>query len=235
MGLRFRKSKKIGPFRVTMSKSGISYSAGVKGFRVTKTASGRVRTTASIPGTGISYVKESGGEPNRSNTARAIPSQQEFNTSPPVKTTKLVPLIGIILLLGMFFYNMAINFQSRNVEEKSSSKEEVIQQCMRIAEDYRPGAVEYEFDKARDTFTLFVWDDSFAPAGKAAKAGDTDALDAWDELLTSLKKICASMQIKFRDAGYGTTVAVAAVDPGNHDTVYVLVSKSKVLYDATWN
>lgn len=58
MGFRFRKSWKIGPFRATLSKSGISYSVGVKGYRVTKTTSGRVRTTASIPGTGISYVKE---------------------------------------------------------------------------------------------------------------------------------------------------------------------------------
>ena len=235
MGFRFRKSKKIGPFRITMSKSGISYSAGVKGFRVTKTASGRVRTTASIPGTGISYVKESGRKADQVNVARSIPSQQEVNASPPAKTTKSVPLIGIVILLVLIFFNMTGNFQSRNTAEKSISKEEVIQQCMLVAEDYKPGSVEQEFDKARDTFTLFVWDDSFAPAGKAAKAGDTDALDAWDELLTSLKKICASMQIKFRDAGYGTTVAVAAVDPGNHDTVYVLVSKSKVLYDATWN
>ena len=58
MVFRFRKSVKIGPFRVTLSKSGISYSTGVKGLRVTKTASGAVRTTASIPGTGISYSKQ---------------------------------------------------------------------------------------------------------------------------------------------------------------------------------
>lgn len=235
MGFRFRKSKKIGPFRITMSKSGISYSAGVKGFRVTKTASGRVRTTASIPGTGISYVKESGGKAAHANAAKAISSPQEFNTSPPTKTTKLVPLIGIILLIVIFFFNLTGKSPSRIEAEENISEEEVIQQCMHIAEDYKPGSVEYEFDKARDTFTLFIWDDSFAPAGKSAKAGDTDALEAWDDLLLSLKKICASMQIKFRDAGYGTTVAVAAVDPGNHDTVYVLVSKNKVLYDATWN
>ena len=62
MGFRFRKSLNLGPFRVTLSKSGLSYSAGVKGLRVTKTASGAVRTTASIPGTGISYVKQSSGK-----------------------------------------------------------------------------------------------------------------------------------------------------------------------------
>ena len=58
MGLRFRKSIKVGPFRVNLSKSGIGYSYGVKGYRVTHKANGGVRTTASIPGTGISHVKE---------------------------------------------------------------------------------------------------------------------------------------------------------------------------------
>lgn len=74
MGLRFRKSLKLGPFRVTLSKSGLSYSAGVKGLRVTKTAAGGVRTTASIPGTGISYVKESGGKGHAAVQAEVRPA-----------------------------------------------------------------------------------------------------------------------------------------------------------------
>ena len=60
MGFRFKKSIKAGPVRVNFSKSGVGYSVGGKGFRVTKKANGGVRTTASIPGTGISYVSESG-------------------------------------------------------------------------------------------------------------------------------------------------------------------------------
>ena len=59
MGFRFRKSFGAGPFRVNLSKSGIGYSVGGKGFRFTKKAGGGTRTTASIPGTGISYVKDS--------------------------------------------------------------------------------------------------------------------------------------------------------------------------------
>lgn len=60
MGFRYRKSFGSGPFRVNISKSGIGYSVGTKGFRYTKKAGGGTRTTASIPGTGISYVKETG-------------------------------------------------------------------------------------------------------------------------------------------------------------------------------
>ena len=59
MGFRFRKSFGTGPFKVTMSKSGIGYSVGGKGFRVTKKASGGTRTTVGIPGTGISYSTDS--------------------------------------------------------------------------------------------------------------------------------------------------------------------------------
>lgn len=58
MGFRFRKSINLGPARVNLSKSGVGYSVGGKGFRVTKKATGGTRTTASIPGTGFSYVKE---------------------------------------------------------------------------------------------------------------------------------------------------------------------------------
>ena len=59
MGMRFRKSFGGKGFRVNVSKSGIGYSVGGKGFRYTKKAGGGSRTTASIPGSGISYVKDS--------------------------------------------------------------------------------------------------------------------------------------------------------------------------------
>lgn len=59
MGFRFRKSINLGGFRINLSKSGIGYSFGIPGARYTKKASGGHRTTLSIPGTGISYVKDS--------------------------------------------------------------------------------------------------------------------------------------------------------------------------------
>ncbi|WP_243343913.1 DUF4236 domain-containing protein [Anaerococcus sp. AGMB09787] len=59
MGIRFRKSINLGKgFRINMSKSGPGLSWGGKGFRLTRTAKGNIRTTASIPGTGFSYQKE---------------------------------------------------------------------------------------------------------------------------------------------------------------------------------
>ena len=52
----YRKSFKAGPFRITASKSGLSYSVGVKGARVTKRADGRVQTTVSVSRTGVRYT-----------------------------------------------------------------------------------------------------------------------------------------------------------------------------------
>ena len=61
MGLRMRKSINLGGgLRVNISKSGIGYSWGVPGYRITKTATGKTRKTYSIPGTGLSYVEENG-------------------------------------------------------------------------------------------------------------------------------------------------------------------------------
>lgn len=62
MGFRYRKSINLGGgFRINLSKSGVGYSFGGKGFRITKTAKGHVRGTVSLPGTGVSYVTESSG------------------------------------------------------------------------------------------------------------------------------------------------------------------------------
>lgn len=56
MGFRFKKSFNIGKhFKINLSKSGIGYSFGVKGFRIGKTAKGKTEKTLSLPGSGLSY------------------------------------------------------------------------------------------------------------------------------------------------------------------------------------
>ena len=84
MGLRYRKSVKLGGLRINFSKSGVGYSYGVKGLRYTKTAKGKDRITASIPGTGVSYVSESGEKRKSKNAAEKYQPIQELslNTSP---------------------------------------------------------------------------------------------------------------------------------------------------------
>lgn len=60
MGLRYRKSIKLGGgFRINLSKSGVGYSWGLPGFRISKSPNGTKQKTFYIPGTGLSYVKRS--------------------------------------------------------------------------------------------------------------------------------------------------------------------------------
>lgn len=104
MGFRYRKSFGKGPFRVTVSKSGIGYSAGVKGFRVTKKAGGGIRTTASIPGTGISYVKDSGSGKSRSSsaqTSRSTAPTRESSRAELTPGSKLAVWCAVCLILGL--------------------------------------------------------------------------------------------------------------------------------------
>ncbi|HEX7376241.1 MAG TPA: DUF4236 domain-containing protein [Pirellulales bacterium] len=55
MGWSYRKSANFGPFRINISKSGIGYSIGGKGFRTGVNARGRRYTSLSVPGTGLRY------------------------------------------------------------------------------------------------------------------------------------------------------------------------------------
>ena len=101
MGFRFRKSISLGPLRINLSKSGVGYSVGGKGFRVTKKAGGGTRTTASIPGTGISYVKEHGsGKKKASGSAPSASGGTGATPKRPLYKRPWFVAIMVILLLG---------------------------------------------------------------------------------------------------------------------------------------
>ena len=59
MGWSFHRSITLGPFRINFSKSGISYSFGLAGFRTGVNSKGRRYNSVNIPGTGIRYQKSS--------------------------------------------------------------------------------------------------------------------------------------------------------------------------------
>lgn len=107
MGFRFRKSVNLGPLRVNFSKSGVGYSVGGKGFRATKKAGGGFRTTASIPGTGISYVRDyptSGKKKASASTSSPSPSGNSNQTTPPSggkKRRKWPYVVAAVLVAGM--------------------------------------------------------------------------------------------------------------------------------------
>ena len=93
MGLRFRKSISLFPgVRINFSKSGMSVSSGVPGFRKTINTKGQVTTTVGIPGTGLYYVdtKNAGNNQvsrNRNTITQPTIEQQQSTTPyiPPIE------------------------------------------------------------------------------------------------------------------------------------------------------
>ena len=83
MGLRFRKSISIGKFfRINFSKSGIGYSFGIPGARISRSAKGDTKTTYSIPGTGISYSPD---KPKNKTKKEKTAIEKESDTMKMVK------------------------------------------------------------------------------------------------------------------------------------------------------
>lgn len=99
MGFRFRKSFGSGPFRINLSKSGVGYSVGGKGFRFTKKAGGGTRTTAYIPGTGISHVTETGAGKKQTKVNSVSGGGENVKKNTPKKKGKLLPIIAVILVI----------------------------------------------------------------------------------------------------------------------------------------
>lgn len=104
MGFRLRKSFGDKNFRVTVSKSGVSYSAGCKGFRATKKANGGTRTTVSIPDSGLSYVEETN------------PTKEKTSSRTEIKTQLIIwgiilglAIIGVIVFFCTYFQTIQHN------------------------------------------------------------------------------------------------------------------------------
>lgn len=112
MGFRFRKSINLGGgFRVNISKSGVGYSYGKKGARITKTAKGTRRTTLSVPGTGLSYVSETGGKRKRTShtTSTPVPVSQ-FDNHTNTKGSSNLMKSGINIVKKILLWGLAIIF-----------------------------------------------------------------------------------------------------------------------------
>lgn len=115
MGFNFRKSKKFGPSKFTLSKRGLSSSIGVKGFRIGVNSRGKVRTTVSIPGTGISYSTTLGGKKSRrkrKNTSNnnyrtynsSVNTSRSSQTNVGNKPVFIALTCFVLLIYGAFFY-----------------------------------------------------------------------------------------------------------------------------------
>jgi hypothetical protein len=78
--VQFRKSKKVGPFRFTLSNRGISTSAGAGPIRFSRGADGKYRRTLRVPGAGLYDTKVVGAQARPDHPA---PDQQPVSGPPP--------------------------------------------------------------------------------------------------------------------------------------------------------
>lgn len=93
MGLRFRKSVKLGKnTRLNIGKKSIGISTGVKGARTSINSSGRRTSSVGIPGTGISYVSTNSGKTKKKKSSSKGASQSQ-------SATKGGCIIGVIIIL----------------------------------------------------------------------------------------------------------------------------------------
>ncbi len=91
MGLSFRKSFKFGPLRLNLSRSGLGYSVGGKGFRVGRTAKGSTYTMASAGG--VTWKKTYGSASSSTSPASPVPAPASHPVPPsPSSTPPGVPL-----------------------------------------------------------------------------------------------------------------------------------------------
>jgi len=86
---RFRRSKKIGPVRLNLTKTGVGASIGVPGARVSVHSSGRITKTVGIPGTGL-YYRDDEVLPGSRATSRGRPA-------PPAATPPVGPVAAEVV------------------------------------------------------------------------------------------------------------------------------------------
>jgi hypothetical protein len=106
MAIRFRKSIKMGPFRINLSKKGIGASIGVPGIRTGIKADGTRYTETSIPGTGISSRAEHKAARRPSAPTEDPPPTEtqagpEVDTGSPIALVVIFVVIAALLLVGL--------------------------------------------------------------------------------------------------------------------------------------
>jgi hypothetical protein len=90
-----------GLVRLNISKTGVSVSAGVPGARVNYDLSGRrkkpVRMTVGIPGTGLSYYEDMGGQRIQ------VPEPLQPKPGPTVPGIMFRVLIALLIVYGIVY------------------------------------------------------------------------------------------------------------------------------------
>lgn len=94
MGWGIRRSKKIGLFRLNMSKSGLGVSFGVPGARIGINSKGKKYVRGGVPGTGLFYQQQLGTGSRRQ---QATASASSTNIPPKVAWGIIIGVVVLVL------------------------------------------------------------------------------------------------------------------------------------------
>jgi len=166
MGTRYRKSIGIGKiFRINLSRSGVGYSVGTKGARVSRTANGRTRTTISAPGTGLSHVTE---------TSSRRPASKKSGCLPPAAAVLFGAVLGLFLLL---FLVLAVNRASAKKATEAKAAAQVHVQAADPSVTADPISTEAPAPTEKVSPTVYV-----SSTGKIHNKPDCSGMTSYTEM-----------------------------------------------------
>lgn len=166
----------------------------------------------------------------KSQASRSRQSVSSVTTPKKRDPVAIVCLVAGILVLAVLAFVYLVPAFSRSPAKITN--EQIRQACMDSLEQSFPGRCFSEWDKEKYIFTAFIADSNIKIVALSANSGNKDSLKSWSDLCALFSELSGAMQQKFKDAGYGTSVAVCAVDPANHDTVFIMANNGRLLYDA---
>lgn len=103
MGLRFQRRIKILPgLAINISKSGVGFSAGGRGFHAGIDAKGKRYTSASLPGTGISWRQYQKAKPRHAppqEAPRIASPDGDHRLSPTGETSRVAKNVALAITI----------------------------------------------------------------------------------------------------------------------------------------
>lgn len=196
MGLYFRKSQKIGPFRINYSKSGIGVSAGIKGARISKGPKG---TYINLSKNGIYYKKKIGSSKRKNKQithTSVMKSTNSFSADKKNKTAnKPVPYFEFL-------------FNSDHISMNSV----IIYLCVIIFPSYVFSVLKWDIWKTLFLFALLFllakYITSIIDSKHLSFSLEGKAQDDWNRIVKSIMDVSKSgyYSLKISDGSGGESV-----------------------------
>ncbi len=123
MGMRFRKSVKIGKnAKLNINKKSVGISVGGKHGRVSVNSKGRKTTSVGVPGTGLSYVKSSkigGRNESSGNITNNINSKSKSNGGTKIRV--IIVIVVLLIVISIFRSCGKSDLNNETAAEKMSA------------------------------------------------------------------------------------------------------------------